>query len=273
MASRPLADYVEPIYFRGQDVSNASNRPFKGGKPKNTPLLLRRGVNRILLFPGSFNPPHRGHLQLLQHAFENARDDLGIVAAIIIITDDDRLRDKLSGEENAITFSKEQRAKLWRFNIETLDWAWVYDVSEVGWETMRPELIRNAKKDGMDVKFILLGGPDSVGAERRIDPRRWQCADLITSDISRPVDFRYPNSLRQLSGFSMWEKPKVDSRILETRVKTRLQGSPDTGASKQDPATCCDKLTILKSFQMLFARHWLEWKLAGFAIGFESPKE
>lgn len=160
MASLPLAAYVEAIHFRGEDVSKAPNRPFKGDVSKTSPLLLRRGVNRILIFPGSFNPPHRGHLELLRHAFENARDDLGIVAAIIIMTDDCRLQDKLSEEESAFILSKEQRANLWRFGDTTPDWAWVYDRSEANWANFRSELARNVRKDGVDLKFILLTGPD-----------------------------------------------------------------------------------------------------------------
>ncbi|KAF4449322.1 hypothetical protein FALBO_16683 [Fusarium albosuccineum] len=226
MAFRRLGDYAEAIHFEGQDISSSSIRPFNNGTAKQPPVVRPKGVNRVLLYPGSFNPPHTGHLQLLQHVFNNAGDDLHIVAAIVILTDDNRLQDKLSGEENPLILSKEQRVKLWQGNGIPVDWVWIYDKSESDWMTFRTRLIDNLRKDGIDLKFVLLGGPDAIGAEGIYNPAYWNCSDCITSDISRPVDFRYPNTLRQLLGCTMWEKLKYDRLRLERQIHARLRGSP-----------------------------------------------
>ncbi|KAF4968977.1 hypothetical protein FZEAL_10319 [Fusarium zealandicum] len=231
MTFQQLGDYVERIYSKGQDPSLSSNRPFNNGTATNPPLLRPHGVNRILLFPGSFNPPHHGHLDLLRHVFENAGDDLYIVAAIILLTDDSRLEKKIKNRENPLVLSREYRVNLWRGTGIPVDWAWVYDKTQDNWETFRDVLVKDLRKDHIDLKFILLGGPDATSADGSCNPTYWGCSDSITSDISRPVDFRYPNTLRQISGCSMWEKVQYDRARLERQIRARTKGDTASGRS------------------------------------------
>ncbi|KAH6640810.1 glycosyl hydrolase [Chaetomium tenue] len=58
------------------------------------PQLHRHRPNRILLFPGCFNPPHLAHHALLQQAFTRTQTDLRVVAAMVLPPDDDRLAAK-----------------------------------------------------------------------------------------------------------------------------------------------------------------------------------
>ncbi|KPM42725.1 hypothetical protein AK830_g3816 [Neonectria ditissima] len=206
MSSLRLGDCVESIYYNNENPTKESHRPFNNGHAQNPPLLRSKGVNRIILFPGSFNPPHQGHLDLLRHVFGNAREDLNIIAAIIIMTDDERLTAKLSGEEDALILTRDQRLNLWRGAGIPVDWAWIYDRPEASWEGFRSRLAKNLKNRDIELKFLLLGGPDNIGADRMPDPQSWGCSDVITSNISRPVDFVYPNSMRQLSGHTMWKQ-------------------------------------------------------------------
>ncbi|KAM0438747.1 hypothetical protein ACHAPT_001505 [Fusarium lateritium] len=226
MAFPRLGDYAERVHFNGQDASKSSNRSFNNGSAKSPPILRPRGVNRILLYPGSFNPPHQGHLDLLRYVFENAGEDLHIVGAIVIMTDETRLEDKLSNEENPLILTREERVRLWRGNGIPVDWVWIYDRSEASWAEFRPQLAREFSKDHIEVKFILLGGPDAISAEGTYNPEYWNCPDSITSDVSRPVDFRYPNTLRQLAGCSMWEKPTYDQARLERQIRAKMRGKP-----------------------------------------------
>lgn len=223
---KPLAEYVEKACAFQY---NTSTRPFNSGTALNPPCLRPRGVNRILLYPGSFNPPHRGHVDLLTHVYHNAGDDLHIVAAIIIPIDDYKLRNKTANEENSIVLDKEQRAKLWNGDGMMMDWAWVFDKSEGDWFNFRADLMDTVKAEGIDLKFILLAGPDRVGVQTMGNFSSWGCVDAITSNISRPVDFTYPSSLRQLSGYSDWQRPICNELRLEGKVRAKMGDQPEEG--------------------------------------------
>ncbi|KAF5018144.1 hypothetical protein F66182_9885 [Fusarium sp. NRRL 66182] len=244
MSFKRLGDYIERIQAADEKTPKPSDRPFNNGTAKSPPLLRPRGVNRILLFPGSFNPPHQGHLSLLKHIFENAGDDLHIIAAIILITDDERLRLKLDHNpenKNAILLPRGQRAHLWRGDGIPVDWAWVYDNSEASWADFRTELIGELRKDQIELKFTLLSGPDAITADGGYNQEYWDCPDAITSDISRPVDFRYPNTLRQIAGCSPWERLSYDHGRLERQIRARFRHKQESGKSSskthQDTST------------------------------------
>ncbi|KAF4971330.1 hypothetical protein FSARC_1762 [Fusarium sarcochroum] len=224
MAFRRLADYIERIQPSDEKTPNPSNRPFNNGTAKIPPLLRPRGVNRVLIFPGSFNPPHQGHLNLLKQVFENAGEDLHIIGAIILITDDDMLKNKMEHKDNAILLPREQRANLWRGDGIPVDWAWVYDNPEASWADFRSNLVKELSKDQIELKFTLLSGPDAITGDGGYNPEYWDCPDSITSDISRSVDFRYPNTLRQLAGCSPWERLSYDQGRLERQIRAKLKG-------------------------------------------------
>jgi len=57
------------------------------------PQLKQNTTNQILLYPGSFNPPHQGHLATIRY-FAERRDQLGIVALFVFADPDEVVRTK-----------------------------------------------------------------------------------------------------------------------------------------------------------------------------------
>ncbi|KFA79773.1 hypothetical protein S40288_00723 [Stachybotrys chartarum IBT 40288] len=215
-----LAPYIESVYYNGKPPND--HRPFNHGSAQSPPLLRPHGMNRLLVFPGSFNPPHRGHSDLLSFAFRNAGDDMHVTGAIILLTDDNRLIDKNASVDNALVLPKETRAQLCRAQFPD-DWAWVYDGSEDSWPGFQKGLVDKLQKDRIELKFMLLGGPDWFSVNEILGFGEWGCDDCITSDVSRPVDFRHPYNMMKLPNCSAWNTPRIDFLRLEKQIQAKLR--------------------------------------------------
>jgi hypothetical protein len=222
-----LVEYIEEAY--SPDTST-DIRPFGTKGDESGPLLRPRGINRILLYPGSFNPPHKGHLDLLSYVLHNAGHDLQITAAFIILTDNDALVEKTRNEDCPLILDRKERIDLWCKSGLSTDRVWLFDRTENEWTDFRKRFEQNLKRDDIELKFILLGGPDWIRLGCTHDPSYWGCRDSITSDVSRPVDFRYPGNLRQLSGCSMWERLECDVSRIRRQLQARLRGRAARGS-------------------------------------------
>lgn len=201
------------------------------------PLLRQRGVNRVIWYPGSFNPPHIGHKKLLMHALENAGADLHIVGAIAWPTDDENLDSKLCLKRYCHAMPKTRRIRLLEESGMPRNAVWVYPLSNLmeRGQTKHPTdrfkeaVVEVAARARLDVKFVLLSGPDYVRIDCtpivQDDPKPIM-ADVITSDVSRPADFRTPNGLVQISDYQGWGKVSVDVNKLRLQMRNRHHGQP-----------------------------------------------
>ncbi|KND91524.1 hypothetical protein TOPH_03847 [Tolypocladium ophioglossoides CBS 100239] len=232
MASRRVGDLVEKAAAQQGLRNDPSQRPFNNGNAQDPPLLRpNRAPNHVLLYPGCFNPPHKGHLALLNQVLRNAGADLSLAAAVIVLTDDDKLAAKNRKEERPLLLSKARRAALWREAGITGDRVWVFGGSEDSWKGLRGQLQRNLARQKIDLRFLLLVGPDWISVRSATDPKSWGCVEAVTSDISRPAAFRCPNSLRQLPKCSLWAPCSYQSSgqpsmaVAETPCETPADGS------------------------------------------------
>ncbi|PFH55430.1 hypothetical protein XA68_18338 [Ophiocordyceps unilateralis] len=196
---RRLALPIQTIAAEQGLTLDPSHPPLAGA------LVRPNATNHLLLYPGSFNPPHRGHQALLQHVLRVAGPDLGLLGAIIVLTDDEKLAAKNRHEERPFLLNKAKRVALWREADLSQDVVWVFDGSEASWGTFRARLQGLLARDGIHLRFLLLTGPDLVTSRSVTDPISWGCVESITSDVSRPADFRCVHSLRQLPRCTPWE--------------------------------------------------------------------
>ncbi|KAI1464279.1 uncharacterized protein F4812DRAFT_444050 [Daldinia caldariorum] len=212
-------------YMRHAVSSPSSSSPSTASLPtqhgSSLAILERDRTNHILLYNGCFNPPHRGHLAHLVHAFRYAGAGLHVVGAAILVADDLYLKWKLAGRHGAQRLGLEQRMRLWTEELARTEvrrrgddgdaiigeWCWVF--SETLWPLYVDRLEHSFDRDGVDVEFVRLAGGDKVTVEW-VEHGVWGCDSMITTDVSRPVDF-YSNNAgefslpRPLRGHSGWE--------------------------------------------------------------------
>lgn len=212
--------YREALAEAGLDASQCS---FQG------PLLRQHGINRILFYPGSFNPPHKGHVQLLRHAFENAGEDLHIAGGVILPIDDERLQNKMRAKQYGFVLKKAQRIELLEKSGMPGNTFWVFGFSEKDWTSFQAALIQVCSKAKLDVKLVMLAGPDGVKIEGAPDPVYWNCPDVITTDVSRSANFRTPNGLVQISDYQGWSRVSCDMDRLRSQMRARLRGQTHRG--------------------------------------------
>ena len=153
------------------------------------PTLDKDLTNRIILYFGSFNPPHRGHLHLLKHAFTRGTHNLNVKAAFILPRSDNGVSAKVRAEDGKLLFGIDERCLLWEQDLCFPPWAWVYNNKDRSLETFLERLIQATKKDGYSLEYIPLYGAGIASPEGPPDPV-YGCKTLIMSDASRKADFQ-----------------------------------------------------------------------------------
>ncbi|KAI1408628.1 hypothetical protein F5Y13DRAFT_194102 [Hypoxylon sp. FL1857] len=174
------------------------------------PQLKLGRVNRIIIYPGCFNPPHLGHLAVLNRAFSCAQD-LNVIAAIVIPVGN-RGGDSEKDYTEKVSLTQSQRARLWTGGHEPHDWLWVFGGDSDEWDVFRWELTRMTARDGFDLQFVWLGGPDHVGRYHASDSP-WDCKDMIVTDAGREADFvKADGSLDRITGCGSWTPVSLDKK-------------------------------------------------------------
>ena len=150
--------------------------------------LDKQRKNVILVFPGSFNPPHRSHLALLYHTYEQLASKLNIVGAMVKPLPDTYIQNKHLGNGSTAkcVILLRDRARLWKEDPYFPPWAWVYEGVKWGsYTSFRDKLKALAKEDGYSITYAGLYGPDCINFDDWEELQEM----TITSDIARKADY------------------------------------------------------------------------------------
>src|SRR5271167_970439 len=101
-----FSQYFHSVYPNDSRKTRLRSRSDKRG----IPLLSKDRANRVLIYPGSFNPPHIGHLSVLRHAFESS-PDLNIVAGIVVPVAVELIEKENYRSGRHLVLSREQRSE------------------------------------------------------------------------------------------------------------------------------------------------------------------
>ncbi|KAK9780101.1 hypothetical protein SCAR479_03225 [Seiridium cardinale] len=242
----PLEKYIQKAW-RNRDAVN----PFRSDKKAATtpvPMLRRDCTNRIIYYIGSFNPPHLGHLALIDHVFSNTNHASSLASST----------PPPAGTLNAVALfwataeaqvpalhlhlDIDQRSKLLRDGIpEDLKrkgvWAFPEDLGE--WWTFHPRLRDVCERDGFELEFVELLGPDYV---LQAFPQCSGMHGVVTSNVCRKADFVVDTpeggDLVTLGGFGPWDQLDRDEGV-ELPPELKHEGSQEQKAT--DSVWVCQK--------------------------------
>ena len=231
----PLALYIEQVYDHdavspGSDPkvflyppSPPDNRIFDS--VRSAPILTNTEMNRVLIYPGSFNPPHRGHLHLLKHVFTRGTHDLNVIAAIILPRSDESVCKKVNDEQGLFRFGRAERCFLWKQDVCFPPWAWVYEKSTTSFPAFLDRLAQETQKDGYSIEFVNLYGAGVASPEYPPRPP-YGCKTIIMSDVARAANFeRSSGRIKDFEGFTKWRRISVNEAELRRRTKTKVNNA------------------------------------------------
>ncbi|KAL8678421.1 MAG: hypothetical protein Q9186_005229 [Xanthomendoza sp. 1 TL-2023] len=193
------------------------------------PRLDPTRTNVVLVYRGSFNPPHRGHLAVLWHAFHQLSQPLNIIAAYIRLRPDKSIERKYGHKEGARIFSLEERVRLWKEDPAFPPWAWVYEHYKGGASALQERLKAFARADKCTIRFADLHGPDCY------DGTGFSEMTILT-DVAREAGFDHPNGLEfcHSIGCGPW---LLDDGKNKTRAPTKLQMQREYETQRQRKET------------------------------------
>ncbi|KAI4925746.1 uncharacterized protein J4E92_006482 [Alternaria infectoria] len=182
-ATAPLEYYIR-LASKSMSLPTPSDSYFTS--PEHAPVLHRNRENKIIMYTGSFNPPHLGHFELAFHTFLRSSST---TIAVVFLPFRDKLKAKDGAMVNGKVFATEKEQRIALLQNDLLQrWTWFHRGHRTDFEKYGATLIKEAKKDGFQVSFVVLAGSDKFEREKVETKPSWLIGwgEIITSDITRP---------------------------------------------------------------------------------------
>lgn len=192
----------------GRYLSQVYDEPSQKYFETNPTLDLNR-TNHILVYRGSFNPPHRGHLAVVEHVLCQCRHYLNIVATLVAPRTDASLEDtvqrKSDGEKRRLLNFEERRC-LWASDPNFPETACVVKGYGDDLECSLRRVKKLAEQDGVKIRFVDIFGPDCICPEASFG-----CEMAIMTDVARAASWDC-DKLPKFCGMSSWGEDWANGR-------------------------------------------------------------
>lgn len=168
--------------------------------------LQSNSENLLLVYGGSFNPPHRGHIDVI---LSGLRPEVAAVAIVILPSEDWHLRDKVSKSYPDFFLSQKRRADLLGA-ISSIPKArvWVWPATWYPFKPFCQALFRSAKASGFRLAFARLVGPDNLDPEDPLNIMPYALPGVLVTDRARNVATHFlPDGKPVIwNGFGQWSR-------------------------------------------------------------------
>lgn len=235
--------------FLGKAFEDAGSKSYNVAITNEQPMLRSDGPNRLLIYCGSFNPPHIGHMSCfadgLDDCFKEYKDKGGVLAAIPCPLDDEAL---FSKKKQPRMLTRTQRADLIAGHLlnETSNNTAAVPIQI--WSTSQLSGVADfvrlvslaASREGFPIDFIVLRGGDHmyfdrvIRSPRAIDP---QCSRLLFSEAAgrfNPDAWIDEKPRRFQGGWGDWDFMGVSSSV-STGDQLQIWSSSQGASPKWSP--------------------------------------
>lgn len=176
-----IKHYLQTAY---QEVRLTSDAELSAVQNLNGTLQPDRD-NLILVYGGSFNPPHRGHIDVL---LSGLRPEVAAVAVVILPSEDFHLRHKVANSHPEFFLHMKRRADIWgAIPSVPKGRVWVWTSTWYPFKPFTEAMVRLAKADGFNLAFSHMIGPDNLNTKDPLNNLPYKLPRILVTNKARHV--------------------------------------------------------------------------------------